>query len=78
VPAGRRYRIARFLKIPVAYFFVGLPACRTSTTDAATLAADAFPSPETAELVAPYYRIADPKLRRAVARLIRVMSAAEA
>ena len=65
------------MKTPVAYFFAGLPG-GARTADHATLAADAFPSPETAELVAAYYRIADPKLRRAVARLIRVMSEAHA
>jgi hypothetical protein len=34
-------------------------------------AAAAFPSRETTDLIAAYYRIANPKLRRAVAALIR-------
>jgi transcriptional regulator with XRE-family HTH domain len=74
ISAGRLYRIACFLKIPVAYFFQGLPG-GTHTTNDATFAA-ASNSPETAELVAAYYRITDPKLRRAVVALIRAMSEA--
>jgi hypothetical protein len=60
----------------VAYFFDGLPASGTQRIANATLAADAFLSRETAEFVEAYYRITDPKLRRALARLIRVMSEA--
>jgi hypothetical protein len=38
------------------------------------LAPEAFHSRETTEIVAAYYGITDPKLRRAIARLILVMS----
>jgi hypothetical protein len=76
IPAGRLYRLAQFLKIPVAYFFDGLPAGGARPPD--HVAGDAFPSRETTELVAAYYRIGDPKLRHCVAvvQLIRVMSEA--
>jgi hypothetical protein len=53
-----------------------LPAVGTRPIADAPLAADAFPSRETVELVAAYYRIADPKPRSAIARLIRVMGEA--
>jgi transcriptional regulator with XRE-family HTH domain len=76
IPVSRLYQMGCFLQIPVDYFFAGLPAGATRTVDAVTLAADAFPSSKIAELIAAYYQIANPKLRRAVARLIRVMSEA--
>jgi transcriptional regulator with XRE-family HTH domain len=77
IPVSRLYHLACFLQIPVAYFFEGLPASASRSTDA-TVTDAAFPSRETTELVAAYYRIADPKRRRAIARLIRVMSEARA
>jgi len=68
IPASRLCGFARLLKVPVAYFFAGLPLTAADHQD------DALHSPETARLLAAYYRIAAAKRRRAVYQFIRAMT----
>jgi len=81
IAASDLYRFARFLGVPVSYFFAGLPGGH-----AAAAQADGESAPgdrlhqrhETLDFVQAYYGIASPKRRRKVYELIRQMSASPA
>jgi transcriptional regulator with XRE-family HTH domain len=77
VSPSRLYRLARLLKIPVGYFFEGLPRGVTDATaanDHNVLGDHALHRLETLQFVAAYYRIADLKRRRAVYQFLRAMT----
>jgi transcriptional regulator with XRE-family HTH domain len=72
VSPSRLYRLARLLKVPVGYFFDGLPGTEADTSDA--LDGHALHRRETLELADAYYRITDPKRRHAVYQFIRALT----
>jgi transcriptional regulator with XRE-family HTH domain len=71
ISPSRLYRFARALKVPVTWFFDGLPPITTGKIKV-TLPQHELESRETASLVDAYYRIA-PERRRAVHRLIKAI-----
>jgi transcriptional regulator with XRE-family HTH domain len=71
ISPGRLYQFAKALKVPVTWFFDGLPPITTGKLQL-TLPQHELESRETASLVEAYYRIA-PERRRAVHRLIKAM-----
>jgi transcriptional regulator with XRE-family HTH domain len=73
ISPSRLYQFARALAVPVAWFFDGLPSATTRRPDTAVPEHE-LQSRETASLVEAYYRIAEPKRRRAVYRLIQSMA----
>lgn len=77
VSASRLYHFARLLRVPVAYFFEGLPSSAAGNVlaQADIPAAAVLRSAETARLIAAYYEVADPARRHAVFQLLRAMSA---
>jgi transcriptional regulator with XRE-family HTH domain len=88
--ASRLYQLARFLDVPVSYFFEELPVPGASKgvqglSDSGQAMPEGAPqndnrilqSRETLELIRAYYRITDSKQRRKVYDLIKSMAAGE-
>ena len=75
IGSSRLFRIATALGVPVAYFFEGaetkLPGFNPMPDG---LEGDVFEREETQELVEAYYRIADPRIRKKVLGLARLLS----
>lgn len=75
IGSSRLFRLSTALDVPVAYFFEGaqtkLPGYDTEVDG---LDKDAFERAETQELVEAYYRIADPRVRKKVLGLARLLS----
>jgi transcriptional regulator with XRE-family HTH domain len=80
ISASRLAQLADSLDVPVTYFFqdaeTEAAAARAlpSSTSAPAEPDDQMSRRETLELVRNYYRIADPKVRRRVRELIRLLS----
>ena len=72
ISAGRLNQFAQVLKVPVSYFFEGLPGGgNVSKTVTADLSPDVFTRRETLELVRAYLRIDDPGVRKLLVELIK-------
>lgn len=75
IGSSRLFRLSSALDVPVSYFFEGaetkLPGYDASIEG---LDGDAFERQETQELVEAYYRIADPRIRKKVLGLARLLS----
>ncbi len=75
IGSSRLFRVSNALDVPVAYFFEG---AETKLPDynpmGGALDGDAFEKQETQELVEAYYRIADPRIRKKVLGLARLLS----
>lgn len=75
IGSSRLFRLSSALDVPVAYFFEGaetkLPGYDSSADG---FEGDAFERQETQELVDAYYRIADPRIRKKVLGLARLLS----
>ena len=83
IPASALFRLAQALKVPVSFFYEGLPEDGSAGGgDAEAVALDPLkndlqllPRRESIELVRSYSRIRDPRLRRGIYQLIRSMNA---
>lgn len=75
IGSSRLFKITTVLDAPVAYFFEGaetkLPGYNQSLE---ALDADTFERQETQELVEAYYRIADPRIRKKIVGLVRLLA----
>lgn len=75
IGSSRLFRMSTTLDVPVAYFFEGaetkMPGY-TSVNEA--MSEGVFEREETQELVDAYYRIADPRIRKKVLGLARLLS----
>lgn len=73
IGAGRLYRLAVFLNVPITAFYDGLAeqGLAPATTEAA---ADPSQSRETLELVRNYHRIDNPVVRRRIHKLVRSLA----
>ncbi|WP_262691482.1 helix-turn-helix domain-containing protein [Kordiimonas aestuarii] len=75
IGSSRLFRMSTTLDVPVAYFFEGaetkLPGYNAASEG---LDGDAFDRQETQELVEAYYRIADPRIRKKVLGLARLLA----
>ena len=75
IGSSRLFKMSTTLDVPVAYFFEGaetkLPGYNESLE---ALNGEAFERQETQELVEAYYRIADPRIRKKVLGLARLLS----
>ncbi len=75
IGSSRLFRMSTTLDVPVAYFFEGaetkLPGYSESVE---ALTEETFEKQETQELVEAYYRIADPRIRKKVLGLARLLS----
>ena len=85
ISASRLYEIATALQVPVSYFYEDLPSDipsfegmseqgQTPIDGQAELSEADMSSRETADLVRAYYRVLDPKKRKKILDLIRVMA----
>jgi len=75
IGSSRLFRMSTTLDVPVAYFFEGAETKLPGYNDAlSALDGDAFDRQETKELVEAYYRIADPRIRKKVLGLARLLS----
>lgn len=75
IGSSRLFRMSTTLDVPVAYFFEGaetkLPGYNAAIEG---MDEDAFERQETQELVEAYYRIADPRIRKKVLGLARLLA----
>jgi len=75
IGSSRLFKMASTLDVPVAYFFEGaetkLPGYNQSVEGDSE---EAFAKQETKELVDAYYRIADPRIRKKVLGLARLLA----
>jgi transcriptional regulator with XRE-family HTH domain len=86
ISASRLFNLSRVLGEPISYFFEDLsPAAAgggrrwtrgLSEAPAAVLEPDSLSKPETVELIRAYYRVTDPKLRKRVLDLLKVLGKA--
>jgi transcriptional regulator with XRE-family HTH domain len=75
IGSSRLFKMAGTLDVPVAYFFEGAETKLPGYNDSiSTVEADAFERQETQELVEAYYRIADPRIRKKVLGLARLLA----
>lgn len=75
IGSSRLFRMSTTLDVPVAYFFEGAETKLPGYNDAiGALDGDAFDRQETKELVEAYYRIADPRIRKKVLGLARLLA----
>ncbi len=76
VSASRLYALAKFLGVPVSWFFEDAPSDRRPVSAAARegrggTVADPMGASETVKLVRAYYQIPDPKVRKRILGVIR-------
>ena len=75
IGSSRLFRMAASLDVPVSYFFEGaetkLPGFNAAPD---VIDGDTYEKQETQELVEAYYRIADPRIRKKVLGLARLLS----
>jgi len=75
IGSSRLFKMSTSLDVPVAYFFEGaetkLPGYHENLE---ALDGEAFERQETQELVEAYYRIADPRIRKKVLGLARLLA----
>ena len=69
ISAGRLYQLSHFLDVPVEYFFEELEEGVTASSED-----DVMLKSETLEMVRAYYRIRDPKVRKALHALTKAMA----
>ena len=73
IGSSRLFQIAATLDVPVSYFFEGaetkLPGYNAQMEDG-----DVFEREETKELVEAFYRISDPRVRKKIVGLARLMA----
>ena len=75
IGSSRLFRMSTTLDVPVAYFFEGAETKLPGYNEAmGALDGDAFDRQETKELVEAYYRIADPRIRKKVLGLARLLA----
>ena len=75
IGSSRLFRIATALDVPVSYFFEGAESEMADGTPALDgVDGDAFEKQETQELVEAYYRIDDPRVRKKVLGLARLLA----
>ena len=80
VVASRLVEIARVLDVPIGFFYddidpVKAPASAGFTESAATMSGDdLLTQPETIELIAAYYEIAETRLRQCLFELAKALS----
>ncbi|WND01694.1 helix-turn-helix transcriptional regulator [Temperatibacter marinus] len=74
IGSSRLFRMATALDVPVAYFFEGAETSLPGYSDSVVLDEDTFQREETQELVQAYYRINDPRIRKKVLGLARLLS----
>lgn len=75
IGSSRLFRMSTTLDVPVAYFFEGAETKLPGYNDEmGALDGDAFERQETKELVEAYYRIADPRIRKKVLGLARLLA----
>jgi len=75
IGSSRLFRMSTTLDVPVAYFFEGAETKLPGYNEAmGTLDGDAYDRQETKELVEAYYRIADPRIRKKVLGLARLLA----
>lgn len=75
IGSSRLFRMSTTLDVPVAYFFEGAETKMPGYTSANEVMGEGvFEREETQELVDAYYRIADPRIRKKVLGLARLLS----
>ncbi len=75
IGSSRLFRMSNTLDVPVAYFFEGAETKMPGYVSLnETLGEAVFDREETQELVDAYYRIADPRIRKKVLGLARLLS----
>lgn len=75
IGSSRLFRMSNTLDVPVAYFFEGAETKMPGYVSINETMGDAvFDREETQELVDAYYRIADPRIRKKVLGLARLLS----
>ncbi len=75
IGSSRLFRMSNSLDVPVAYFFEGAETKMPGYVSLNETMGDAvFDREETQELVDAYYRIADPRIRKKVLGLARLLS----
>lgn len=75
IGSSRLFRMSNTLDVPVAYFFEGAETKMPGYVSLNETMGDAvFDREETQELVDAYYRIADPRIRKKVLGLARLLS----
>jgi len=75
IGSSRLFRMSTTLDVPVAYFFEGAETKLPGYEDGLeALDQSTFEKQETQELVEAYYRIADPRIRKKVLGLARLLS----
>lgn len=75
IGSSRLFRMSNTLDVPVAYFFEGAETKMPGYVSVKETMGDAvFDREETQELVDAYYRIADPRIRKKVLGLARLLS----
>jgi transcriptional regulator with XRE-family HTH domain len=82
IPASGLFRLAQILRVPVSFFYEGLPEDESASGDAKADTAydplksdvELLPRRETIELIRSYFRIRDPRLRRGIYQLMRFMN----
>ena len=75
IGSSRLFRMSNALDVPVAFFFEGAETKLPGYNSAAEgVDADTYEKQETQELVEAYYKIADPRIRKKVVGLARLLS----
>lgn len=75
IGSSRLFKMSVFLDVPVSYFFEGAETKLPGFNDPSSeLGDNAFEREETRELIDAYYRIADPRVRKKVMGLARLMA----
>lgn len=74
--SSRLFRVSTALDVPVSFFFEGAETKLPGYKPLANFEEDKkiFEKPETIELVEAYYRIADPRIRKKVVGLARLLT----
>ena len=75
IGSSRLFKMANILDVPVAYFFEGAETKLPGYNEGLSLEeSEAFEMAETKELVEAYYKIADPRVRKKVLGLARLLA----
>lgn len=74
IGSSRLFRMSTSLDVPVAYFFEGAETKLPGYSEPAAGLDGVFDREETQELVSAYYRINDPRVRKKVLGLARLLS----
>jgi len=74
IGSSRLFRMSTALDVPVAYFFEGAETKLPGYNDALGNVKDNYKRRETKELVEAYYGIADPRIRKKVLGLARLLA----